>query len=65
MKVTIGISTEQVIVTTLVKEVIVPPFVVLEDSVALEMLPRMETAQTLPWNRSGESIQILLGNIFA
>lgn len=61
----IGISIEPAIVTKLVKEVIVPPFVVLEDSVALEMLPRMETAQRLPWNRSEESILIPLENIFA
>ena len=64
MKATIGISIELAIVTTLVKEVTVRPSVVREDSVALEMLPRMETAQSLPWSRSGESIQIPLGNIF-
>ena len=65
MKVTIGISIEIVIVTIPAKEVIVQPSVVLEDFVALEMLPKMETAQTQPWIHLEESIQIPLGNIFA
>ena len=65
MKATIGISIEIVIVTTPAKEVIVPLSVVLEDFVAPEMLPRMETARTQPWIHLGESIQIPLGNIFA
>ena len=65
MKVTIGISIEIVIVTTPAKEVIVPPYVVLEDFVAPEMLPKMETAQIQPWIHFGESIPIPLGNIFA